>query len=301
MLHLNNLALLITFFVVTPTIFGFAQEREYSPTYLPGDVSGDGKIQINDAILILKNVFLGEELPCELAGEFYSGSPFPAHRAIFIIQYLFLNGAPVSSSLPKCKRNIFWNFEDRPTCKQPPDNCELETVIFLFDNGDTSSIGEPLAKEKREIISRIHRLPAGTQFAIIIFGEQVKTYPADSRTPVINSPANIGEAISFISTIQTPNQRKSCGTQALDICMQFAENASQKPIFIDYFASSCFDCDTEVEPASQTRTAIRETLDRNSELNARFFILHVSPGISQNCKEEFKLLAEESRGYFFSL
>ena len=88
-----------------------------APWFVRGDVSGDGRIGLADALLLLAHLFAGSEAACPLAGDVNDDEALSLEDVIGLLGYLFAGGLPPPPPFP--------NVDVDPTpgglpCGKPP-------------------------------------------------------------------------------------------------------------------------------------------------------------------------------------
>ena len=97
--------------------------------FIRGDVNQDGRVQIDDAIGLLRHLFWGDyEIRCLESANFYSGTEITPSDATGILRFLFLNGQRPAPPFPSCGFDHIY----RLGCEEF-DACEsAEPGTFLF-------------------------------------------------------------------------------------------------------------------------------------------------------------------------
>jgi hypothetical protein len=75
------------------------------PAFLRGDASGDGALNVSDAIRLLLGLFGGEPLPCERAADGNDDGAVNLTDAVAVLRFLFQAGPPVPPPFPGCGRD----------------------------------------------------------------------------------------------------------------------------------------------------------------------------------------------------
>ena len=76
-----------------------------APMFLRGDTTGDGALDITDAIRTLLGLFAGEPLPCEATADGDDDGSVNLTDAVFVLRFLFQGGSPVPPPFPECGRD----------------------------------------------------------------------------------------------------------------------------------------------------------------------------------------------------
>ncbi len=66
-----------------------------------GDADGDGAIKLNDAIVLLKHLFLGGSLSCKKSGDFNDDGSLSLADAVQVIRFVVGLGPPPAEPYPK--------------------------------------------------------------------------------------------------------------------------------------------------------------------------------------------------------
>lgn len=70
--------------------------------YLPGDTTGDLKVDIADTILLLRYLFLGARVSCPLSGDINADRQLDISDAVAELLFLFGGGRPPPTPFPRC-------------------------------------------------------------------------------------------------------------------------------------------------------------------------------------------------------
>ena len=71
-----------------------------SPRFIRGDVRGDGRVNISDAVTLLLHLFRGESLRCRDAADVGDDGSIRIDDAVAILEYLFLLGQAPKPPFP---------------------------------------------------------------------------------------------------------------------------------------------------------------------------------------------------------
>jgi hypothetical protein len=83
-----------------PDLGGMAFDHD-NPHFLRGDVSGDGKVRLEDAVLLLGYLFVGAEVACLRAGDFSDDERVDLSDALSLLQFLFAGSVPPAAPYPE--------------------------------------------------------------------------------------------------------------------------------------------------------------------------------------------------------
>ncbi len=71
--------------------------------FVRGDATGDGLVQHEDPVAILRHLFLGEgEIGCQDSGDANDSGRLDVSDAIYLFRYLYLSGSPPAGPFPEC-------------------------------------------------------------------------------------------------------------------------------------------------------------------------------------------------------
>ena len=85
----------------TPRDLGALPYDHEAPWFLRGDVSGDGRIGLADALLLLAHLFAGSEVACPLAGDVNDDEALSLEDVIGLLGYLFAGDTPPPPPFPE--------------------------------------------------------------------------------------------------------------------------------------------------------------------------------------------------------
>ncbi|MEM7235025.1 MAG: hypothetical protein AAF517_22800, partial [Planctomycetota bacterium] len=74
--------------------------RENETAFLRGDVDRDARIDLSDAVALLKGLFRGQELPCRDAADTDDDGVLSVTDALRVLNFLFRSGAPPEAPYP---------------------------------------------------------------------------------------------------------------------------------------------------------------------------------------------------------
>lgn len=80
------------------TVCGY-KKTETPATPIRGDFNGDGKVDSDDAIYLLKNIFFGKDYPLNQGGDLDGDGKVDSDDAIYLLKYVFFgNDYPLSKN-----------------------------------------------------------------------------------------------------------------------------------------------------------------------------------------------------------
>ncbi len=86
--------------------------------FIRGDVNGDRRIDISDAVTILRFLFAALQIPCEDTADVNDDGALNVADTIYLLQYLFLNGGPPAAPFPSAGYDQTpdpWSCGDKPS------------------------------------------------------------------------------------------------------------------------------------------------------------------------------------------
>jgi hypothetical protein len=88
--------------LATVDVVRFTKEIDDTPSrlFIRGDATGDGRVNMSDAITVLLHVFRGQSLPCRDAADVDDDGSLQINDALAILQYLFLLGQAPEMPFP---------------------------------------------------------------------------------------------------------------------------------------------------------------------------------------------------------
>lgn len=96
-----------------------------SVPFIRGDVSGDGRVNVTDVVILYRKLFLGWDLvDCNAASDIHSDSVLDITDGVLLLQFLFLNGLEPDSPFPDCGLPDDDSLEclESPGCAPDPRN-----------------------------------------------------------------------------------------------------------------------------------------------------------------------------------
>ena len=92
------------------------------PAFLRGDCTGDGNVDISDAVCILNWLFVGEATPgCIAATNTNGDDAANITDATYLLNHLFAGGPGPAQPFPECGVDPT---DDDVSCERPPEHCQ---------------------------------------------------------------------------------------------------------------------------------------------------------------------------------
>jgi hypothetical protein len=93
------------------------------PRFIRGDATGDGKVDISDAVRILSGLFLGGDAPsCVAASNTNGDDGADISDAVYLLGYLFLGGPSPVNPFPGCGLGVL-PVDEAMKCTEPTVTC----------------------------------------------------------------------------------------------------------------------------------------------------------------------------------
>ncbi len=203
-------------------------EADPSSAFTRGDVDGDRRFLISDAVNVFRYLFLADSAvdSCEDAADVDDDGAITITDGIYLLNYLFQRGVQPPPPFPTCGED---STEDALGCEQF-EMCDTGTftfyghefrgkgVFFVVDHSGSMNDSGELQKAKMEISRALETLSGAMQFGIVFFDMNVKHFPSSGR-PVSATPEMKTSALSFLNAIGRGTS--SCMAKGLRAALQF--------------------------------------------------------------------------------
>ncbi len=275
--------------------------------FVRGDADQNGRLQINDAVAMLRLLFLGDEsaAACLDAADADDNGAVSVADAGYVLSSLFLQGRPPRPPFPDCGRDDL-----RPTdaldCRSHAA-CAVDGAVFFgdeFDPQDTAVFfvvdrsgsmqdsGE-LARARREVVSVFCALDTGSEFGVVFFDRGMLRFPQDGGAATVD-PETVRAASEWIAAV--PGGSGSCPLSAFHAALDMADAATTGRKILFYVGDGGGTCGGASESEHLQRT-LAEITERNA---GRVEIHTIGVLMSGRAmQEEFlQLLAEQNGGRY---
>lgn len=179
------------------------------PHFVRGDVDDSGRLEVTDAVKVLRYLFLSDEtaILCEDAADIDDNGSVVITDAIYLLQHLFNGASAPPYPFPHCGIDIT---VDVLTCAQY-SSCSPTFdfygaqyvgggVSFVVDRSGSMMDSGELQIAKREIVSAIESLPEDAEFGIVFFDAAISKFPS-SDAPARATSQNKAEAIAWVQEV----------------------------------------------------------------------------------------------------
>lgn len=197
--------------------------------FLRGDASGDGLVDVRDGLAILDCLFREDAtvLPCLDAADLDDNGRLRLNDAILLFEFVFRDGSPPPAPFLRCGEDPT---DDALGCERF-EPCrgtfygrvlEADAVFFVIAGSASMRDSGELQVARRELTRVLRTLPDGVEFAIILFDSRIRSFPQGEQPA--RAPDDITEAVKFVGA--TPGGSGSCLRAALQAALNFARASS---------------------------------------------------------------------------
>jgi hypothetical protein len=178
-------------------------------TFVRGDVDQSSRLDVSDAVSILRFLFAGEAglVTCEDAADADDSGALDASDPVFLLDALFRGGAAPAAPFPACGED---STADALGC-EAYEVCRFaftffgrsfaaDGVFFVLDRSGTMIDRGELPRAKEEISGFLEAAPAGIRFGIVVFDAGVIKFPP-SGTAVEATPEMRQAARAFVESV----------------------------------------------------------------------------------------------------
>jgi hypothetical protein len=270
--------------------------------FVRGDVDQSGRLEVTDAVRILRGLFSGEQglLACEDAADVDDDSALGLTDAVFLLDGLFHGGPPPAAPYPACGEDPTADTlgcEDYEACRFAFTFLGLDFaadgVFFVVDRNMPGSGELLLIKyEMQRVVSEM--LPE-QQFGIVVFAQSVIRFPA------AGPPANATDAakkagLRFVTDFS--GELGDCPRDGLLSAVSLAAESTATRNVVIYVGDGTGVCD-----GSEESVYLQETLEAVTNANRGRARIHTIGMLiwSVNGEPFLRELAAENGGTYTSL
>jgi hypothetical protein len=271
-------------------------------TFVRGDLNQNGRLEVTDAIIVLRFLFAGEREPvtCEDAADIDDDGQLAVTDPVALLDGLFRGGPAPPAPFRDCGADPT---PDALGCRAY-EICGFaftffgvdfaaDGVFFVIDRSGSMSGSGELARAKGETLGVVRGMPQETRFGIIFFDRGVLKFPASGTPAEANTEMKMaGE--SFVAGV--PGGSGTCGREALHAALDYADASAAQRNEILYVSDGGGTCAGEDEASYLARTLAEVTSRNGGRARIHTFCV-LGPFLPGS--EFLKQLAEQNRGTFF--
>lgn len=234
--------------------------------FLRGDVDGDSRLSVSDAVLILLHLFGGTRVTCEDAADANDSGALDLTDAVTLLRTLFSGGPPLPAPFPACGED---STADELGCTGY-EGCLPsfdiggtpvvgDGVFFVIERSGTMSNNGELMFAKGVATRTIKGLPNTAELAIVFTDDGVLGFP-EGGDPVLATDDAKADALRFLES--TPGGSGACPEPGLLAALQYATRSTSRRRVVVFLSGGDVIC-----RGADTAAYHEQTLQSVSEAN----------------------------------
>jgi hypothetical protein len=157
-------------------------------TFVRGDVDQSSRLDVSDAVGILRFLFAGERsaVTCDDAADADDSGVLDTSDAVYLLGALFRAGLPPAAPFPDCGEDATQDAlgcDAYEVCRFAFTFFDLpfaaDGVFLAVDRSGTMQDAGELARARQEVLKFIEAAPAGIRFGIVFFDVGVIRFPSN--------------------------------------------------------------------------------------------------------------------------
>jgi hypothetical protein len=252
--------------------------------FIAGDVDGSGSLDLNDAVVLLGDLFRGEAgaKDCLASADADGDGIVSINDAVYLLTRHFALGARPSSPIGGC-----WSAYPGASlgCSRFAPCGPVAVFLVLHRSG--SMRGAPWKEVQQEAIDIIASLSDGDSFSLIFADSEVVMFPGNGE-PLSATAANRAAGIRVGATTQCGIG--ICKKPALLAALSLAARSAARAKVVCYFSNGFSGC-----PGTDLQQYAEETLEAVGRANTTGLPIHafcVAPDPDEGEKDEVRCIEE---------
>jgi hypothetical protein len=262
-------------FAILVVVSLLASDRAFGDAlFIRGDADSNGKLNITDAVTILRSLFSGAgkaSIPCLEAADVDDNGKVDVSDALFLLHYLFLQGRPLRRPPRDCELDSTpddLGCDASPACSTDLDDLALasDATVFVIDRSGSMLDQGELQIAKGYAISAIRQLREGSALGVVIFDRGISRQPP--APPLLRSTAE-NRAIAERFILGTAGGSGTCVLAGFLSALELLSTSNDRARTIIYFGDGGGTCGGEDESIQ-----IQRTLEEVTEMNTAGVHIH---------------------------
>jgi hypothetical protein len=275
--------------------------------FIRGDVDGDGRHLVTDAVRIFLYLFQGDASveECLDAADVNDDGRVGIDDGIYLLNYLFRGGPRLEPPFPFCGPDPT---EDELGCEREMEcggsfsfcgqELTADAVVFLIDRSASMTGSGELSMIKQETMAAILSFHPSMRFAVVFFAGETMAFPPWGELASTGSTEIQWAAVDYITGVPGGGQG-SCPLAAFERALELLRRSPPSRGLIVYAGDGGGTCG-EVDELSYLQNMVEEVTRANQGLAAIECFGVLIRG--REAQEGFLIqLAERNRGRYFRI